>query len=183
MAAPKIQEYSRSAAGSFFLGLSLFLSFALFYYNAEEPSWNTSVGTLENYWFICGNTLADVLIQFFGLVAWISPVLLFVLGVGILQKLPIGKIIWRSVGIILFLSLALGNISVPSWSVPLGGAFGHLLLRASTNALRPWLQKGTFLIAPISGVLGIWLCWLTFGSLVLRFLRKERLPLFDRRWD
>ncbi|MDR2417329.1 MAG: DNA translocase FtsK 4TM domain-containing protein [Holosporales bacterium] len=184
MAATKTQEYLRSIAGSLLFCASFTLGLALFCYNAEEPSWNTSVDTLRSSWFIFGNTLADVLIQFLGLAACLFPVLLGVVGVRIIHNLSIVGTILAGIGAIFCLSLALGNVSFhpDSWFVPLGGALGHLLLRACTTALRPTLPEGVFFIAPLAGALSALLCWIILRCFLTQFGRKEKSALFGKRW-
>ncbi|MDR0407257.1 MAG: DNA translocase FtsK 4TM domain-containing protein [Holosporales bacterium] len=176
MISTKIQDFFRSLMGFFLLGAAFTLGTALFFYNAEEPSWNTSVETMQNSWFILGNALADVLIQFFGLASGLLPVALCVIGIRKIQKrYPIKGAIFGILGAVFLLSFALGGVPLrlSSWpaTLTLGGALGQLVFHASVHCLQPFLAEGVCFIAPIAGCLG--------GLLFVIALRLSVSPLFS----
>ncbi|MDR1267202.1 MAG: DNA translocase FtsK 4TM domain-containing protein [Holosporales bacterium] len=172
----RFQDFCRPVLGGVYSLAGLALGRALFVYNAEEPSWNTSVETLQGSAFLLGNTLADFLIQFFGLASSLWPLAFLLVGFKKMRGvLSLKGAFSGTLVSVLLLSLALGNFHASFWSAPLGGSFGTLA----------WCASVPFLPAPLlialAGGLGIFLFMeatrLSFSpSLLLRIFRKNRSP-------
>ncbi len=121
------------ATGLSLLGAALWLALALATHDRGDPSWNQSISALvKNSAGLAGARFSDALLQWFGLAAWLLPLILadwavrLVLGRGL-------KRLWLKILTLPFLMiaapLAISIVPAPSsWSlrVGLGGVIGKL---------------------------------------------------------
>ena len=78
---PTQHKRLNEATGLLLLSFGSFLWLSLLSYQAQDPSWNTSAGSAQplNLIGYPGSYLADLLLQTFGLAAYLLPPLLFAL--------------------------------------------------------------------------------------------------------
>jgi S-DNA-T family DNA segregation ATPase FtsK/SpoIIIE len=138
---PRLNE----AAAVVLLLAALFLLFSLVSYHPLDPSWNTAAGhaAAVNLTGRFGALLADLLLQGFGLAAYLVPALLAMLGWHWLRSNPIPAGAVRLAGAaLLVVSLAAGASLVPGWRpiaglLPAGGLLGHLLAEELLEQFNP----------------------------------------------
>lgn len=170
---PRLNE----AAAVVFLLAALFLLFSLVSYHPLDPSWNTAAGPGKpvNLTGRFGAFLADVLLQGFGLAAYLVPVLLAMLGWHWLRSNPIPAGPVRLAGaVLLVLSLASGVSLAPDWRpvagvLPAGGLLGHLLAGELLEQFNP---MGAFLVTVAVLVISLYL--------VSSFQMSVLAPVFRR---
>ncbi|MBK5291569.1 MAG: DNA translocase FtsK 4TM domain-containing protein, partial [Acidobacteriia bacterium] len=128
---PKLNE----AVGVALLFLVIFLTLSLVSYQAQDPSWNTAatIGETQNLTGAVGAHIADLLLQSFGLAAFMVPVLALALAWKWIRSSPIEAQWARILGcLLLMLSLSSTLALAPDWrifhqSIPIGGMAGALL--------------------------------------------------------
>ena len=137
------QKFRQDVVGIGVLGLGLFLSLALFSFNPQDPSLNSTGRGLvvTNYCGYVGSFLADALFQLFGLVAWAWAIGLFRLAIVSFQGGTFSwknfRFLWATL-LVLCLS-ALASVYFPetrffSGQIAVGGLIGlglsQLLIKA-----------------------------------------------------
>ena len=144
-------------------GFGGFLLMALASYNSADPSLNTSgsSGNIQNWMGHFGATLSDLLIQIFGIGAFVFAFSFIVWGFRLWHRENFGSLWMRSLAILssaLLLGVAGGAIPGGSWTMhaSLGGAGGALAL----NTLSGWMGSiiGFYphiIIAIIAGITGV----------------------------
>ncbi len=129
------QRYSRltEAAGVVCLILGLLIWLSLISYHPEDPSWNTATKAQPKNWIgPAGAHIADLMLQSFGAVAFILPVLLAIVAWQWVRARHLENLKLRAFGALLFcLSTCVALHLGPKWlllgAVPLGGALGAVL--------------------------------------------------------
>ncbi len=145
-----------------FLGLvltliALMLLLALSTYHASDPSLNTAAGTVKpgNWMGLFGAWLSDLLLQAFGVTAFLIPVWLGGLGWSCLRSRSGGSAFLRLMGSVLALAFVPTAFALLPWhglwmhAVPLEGVTGRLLaglLVSFVNVQGAWLVTG--ILAP-----------------------------------
>jgi hypothetical protein len=155
--ASSFQEVFLPIIGGIYSFIGLAIGGVLCAYKAEEPSWNTSVETLQGPLFIFGNTLADFLIQLFGLASCLWPCAFLCVGWKKMHgKSSLKGAFFGTTVAVFLLSLALGDVSphLAPWPIPLGGAFGALV----------WRTSCPFLPTPLLAILSSCLSFFLFFS-------------------
>ncbi len=166
------------ALGVFSFGLFLFLSLAS--YDVSDSSWNTAGQTehFENFMGQYGAFSSDILVQLFGVGAWVLPMAFMVWGYRIWQRENFKSISLRLSSILasaLFFSMAGASIPAGFWigHPTFGGAGGILLLNTITDWLSPLISfYPHILLAVASAVLGV----IAFGfGIALKRQEREAL--------
>ena len=130
------QEWKCEIISILILGLAVFLLICLVSYSPNDPSWNTvtSAGKqISNFGGRLGATMADLLIQLFGLAAMVIP--LYLLGVFLAMMTTKKAPPWSSYpGALLLLlstsiwaSLIRPSLNYHQQMLKTGGFFGHLM--------------------------------------------------------
>jgi S-DNA-T family DNA segregation ATPase FtsK/SpoIIIE len=152
---------TRNRPLNLFLGLllllvSLLVLLSLATYHSTDPSFNTAVSSaapraVGNWIGLFGSHLADLLLQTFGLPAFLLPLWVGGLGWTWMHSRPSGSALLRWVGTflsLLFLPSCLGLLP-ERWlwlgSIPLGGVVGRILAEILKNYLNiqgAWLVAG-----------------------------------------
>ncbi len=139
---PTPHKRLNEAAGFLILSTGLVLLLSLVSYHVQDPSWDTASGARPlNLIGFPGAYLADAFLQFFGAVAFLFPLLLFLLSWKWIRSeevvAPVAKII-GSILLLLSLSATLSFLRFHIFGgiVPLGG-----LLRAAPGALSAQLAE------------------------------------------
>ncbi len=194
--ARKKRFHSGEVIGLFILVFAVFTMISLLSYDAHDPSWASvsSVGQrIHNYGGKVGASLAEAVLQVFGLGAFLLPVFLGVLGVR--AVLPRDRdSLWLRLGASLVLLLILGALfSILfqrfTWKgadIESGGVLGAFV----TSLLVPYLsQAGTFIfLIALLFLFILFTTQLSLGKLIsffgriLRFAFKEvRIRVTDYR--
>jgi len=120
--------------GFLLLSLGLLTLLSLVSFDPRDPSWNTAAKSLPlNLIGYVGSYLADVFLQTFGLIAFILPVLAFLLAWKWIRSEPVEAPAVKLIGTVLLLSSACAICSMgPAWllfsgTVRVGGLVGLLL--------------------------------------------------------
>jgi S-DNA-T family DNA segregation ATPase FtsK/SpoIIIE len=129
------QRYSRltEAVGVVCLILGLLIWLSLVSYHPEDPSWNTATASQsKNLIGPAGSYIADLMLQAFGLVAFLLPVMLAILAWHWVRSRPFEHPRLRAFGALLFvISSCVGLELGPKWllfgAVPPGGVLGAVL--------------------------------------------------------
>ena len=167
---------------------SLLLFVALATYSANDPSWSVSGSdTVSNAAGKVGAYLADLLLQGFGFLAYVIP-LLIVLKLALVFRKDINRnnLAWlsRSFGLLLTITMCCVLAEMSVWqgqNLPAGagGVLGHWLL----SVLLPLFSfVGTAVVVSASVALGLMLylefSWLhlfeRLGGWVIRYINKDR---------
>lgn len=148
---PKIGSLQLQLSGLAVGLLALFVALSLGSYHAGDPSWNVAGdGVIRNAGGAFGATLADILIQSFGVVAWLVPLSLFGWAWRMmLRDLHRSALLWRALALVVllvtsatFVSVLAASSNVPSLQnnsgavgivlgvalVPLTGAIGTMVM-------------------------------------------------------
>jgi S-DNA-T family DNA segregation ATPase FtsK/SpoIIIE len=166
------------ALGVFSFGLFLCLSLAS--YDVSDSSWNTAGQTehFENFMGQYGAFSSDILVQLFGVGAWVLPMAFMVWGYRIWQRENFKSISLRLSSILasaLFFSMAGAAIPAGFWigHPTFGGAGGILLLNTVTDWISPLISfYPHILLAVASAVLGV----IAFGfGIALKRQEREAL--------
>ncbi len=161
------------------LGVALFLCLAVWSYDSADPGWSHAgyQPTVSNWAGLAGAWLADLLISFTGLTAWIIPLLLLWPALRFLWRRKVGMLdaipylMLRFTGaLVLLLGLAMLlsiHISNQSLNLPFtaGGLVGHALSDLSVAVLS---VPGTTLLA-----------WVLLLSGLTLFMEISWLALID----
>jgi S-DNA-T family DNA segregation ATPase FtsK/SpoIIIE len=150
------------AAGFVFLSLGLGLLLSLVSYHPEDSSWNTAAGDQRaaNLIGFAGAHAADALIQTFGIVAFVFPVLVFLLGWKWLRSEPIAAEIVKLTGVVMLVASLGAAVSFGHWwmlfagTVPAGGLAGWLLADYLTARLN---LTGAIGLTAVAAVLSLYL--------------------------
>ncbi|PKU21793.1 FtsK/SpoIIIE family DNA translocase [Telmatospirillum siberiense] len=172
-AADMLKRWSLQAGGLAIVAIALALAAALATYSRQDPSLDTAaapVGSIRNMLGAPGAILSDLLLQLFGLTAWL-PVLALVAWGGrlLVSGIPLEKTWARALLLIcslLLLAISLASVPLPDgWHLPgvvggsgdaLGGSAGRLLLEGLGEAAR--LLGGPvalWVLVPFSALLGL----------------------------
>ncbi|MDR3326065.1 MAG: DNA translocase FtsK 4TM domain-containing protein [Rhodospirillaceae bacterium] len=179
--------------------VALAITVALVTYSRFDSSLNTATSLTKPIYNMMGMTgaiLSDLLLQLFGLMAWLPIFVLIVWGRRLLSGKPIKKILLRILLLIcglLLIVIGLSTISLPiEWHLPemicgsnntIGGLTGKLLLNSLNEILK--LLDSSFLFLPVvsfCAVFGI-VCifytldisineWLTIKKFIQTFISK-----------
>lgn len=159
------KRLNQAAAFVYLLG-GLFLFFSLVSYYPFDPSWNTAAGTGQAYNLTgrVGALLADLLLQTFGLAAYLFPVLVLLVGWRWLHSAPIHAPWIKLAGAALLLFCGSTTLGLfPDWRpiagvVSAGGVIGLVLAGMLTSAMN---LTGT--------VLATLACWIVSIYMVSTF--------------
>lgn len=137
------KKFSQDVLAICFLGIGLFLAFALLSYNAQDPSFN-SIGQglkVTNYCGIVGSFLADIFYQVLGLSAWVLVVSFIRISVasfkGDVLSLKNVRFVWATlllVDVAALLSLYLPTTRIFQGQIYPGGLLGLGVAQAMTKA-------------------------------------------------
>ncbi|MCX5817554.1 MAG: DNA translocase FtsK 4TM domain-containing protein [Proteobacteria bacterium] len=155
-------ELKKEMFGIGLAGVFLFLFVALLSYNPLDVSLSTvASGPAKNLCGKVGSYIADVLIQFFGMVSYLLPAYALLFSVFYIRKKdPPNPLVLASGLVLLFLSLVVllqlmvGNIHVKGMSMPFAGMLGVLLQRALVGLFSYF---GSYLIAVILFLISLFL--------------------------
>ncbi len=138
-----LKKFSQDVIAIAFLGLGLFLAFALISYNAQDPSFN-SVGMglkAKNYCGIVGSFLADIFYQSLGLSAWVLVASMVRMAYVSFKGESLSIKDTRFIGALLLLvdvaallSLYLPTTKIMQGQIYLGGLLGLGVAQAMTKA-------------------------------------------------
>ena len=140
---PTQHKRLNEATGLVLLSAGLFLWLSLVSYQAQDPSWNTSAGSVRplNLTGYVGAYLSDLLLQIFGLAAFVFPVLSLLLGWKWLRSDDLEAPAAKIIGTVLFLLSAGAALSLgPTWrifggAIHPGGVLGLLVADYLTGVL------------------------------------------------
>jgi S-DNA-T family DNA segregation ATPase FtsK/SpoIIIE len=155
-------ELKKEMFGIGLAGVFLFLFVALLSYNPLDVSLSTvASGPAKNLCGKVGSYIADVLIQFFGMVSYLLPAYALLFSVFYIRKKePPNPLILTSGLVLLFLSLVVllqllaGNIHIRGVAMPFAGMLGVLLQRALVSLFSYF---GSYLIAVILFLISLFL--------------------------
>jgi S-DNA-T family DNA segregation ATPase FtsK/SpoIIIE len=156
-------------------GILLLLSMASFH--PQDPSWDTIAGSVRprNLVGIVGAYLGDILLQSFGLAAFVLPILIFALGWKWIRSQAITAPVIKIVGSAALVLAACGLATyLPDWrlfdhTIMPSGAVGFLLAGALRKAFNP---AGAFVILATSLVISVYLV----STFTLAVLNRWFLP-------
>jgi S-DNA-T family DNA segregation ATPase FtsK/SpoIIIE len=124
------------------IAVALLLFFSLLSYNPTDPSLNTAGGGSAHNWTgVAGAWVGDMLLQLFGLTAYLLPISLMMLGVAWLRSRPVGHLRTRLFGLALWMLFAPAMLALQPmhwmWrsAVPVEGMSGRLLADMLTRVL------------------------------------------------
>jgi S-DNA-T family DNA segregation ATPase FtsK/SpoIIIE len=146
--------------GFLLLSSGLVILLSLVSYHAQDPSWNTAAGARPlNLIGYPGSYVADVLLQAFGAVALLIPLLIFLLAWRWIRSEEIEAGAVKMLGSVLLTLGACAALSFFPWrmfggSVAIGGAFGLVLARYLVETLN---LAGALLITLTTVVISIYL--------------------------
>jgi S-DNA-T family DNA segregation ATPase FtsK/SpoIIIE len=173
-----------------FLGLvlllvSTLLLLALATYHASDPSLNTAASLPVRNWIgLFGAAVSDLLLQSFGLTAFLLPLWLAAIGWTWMHSRPGGSALLRWVGTLLALAFVPAVFGLLPWHwhwlslLPAEGVMGRLV----SSLLVTYLNiQGAWLVAGVLAAAGLW-----FASSLSFFTLKENLAdrwLLFRSWQ
>jgi S-DNA-T family DNA segregation ATPase FtsK/SpoIIIE len=146
---PTQSKRLNEVTGFVFLAFGLLLLFSLVSYRAYDPSWNTSIGSVrpQNLAGYVGSYLADILLQAFGLSAFLLPLSSFLLGWKWIRSEAVDSPSVKLAGFLLLgfsLCAALGEgPALHFFGLPASGLLGMLLARSLVATLN---QAGAALL-------------------------------------
>src|SRR5258708_714907 len=129
---PSPIERINEAAGFVYLAAAVHLTLSLVSYHPEDPSWNVATGAshAHNLMGTFGSHLADLLLQCFGLAAFLVPIALVALGWMWIRSAAI-EAPWAKMigGLLMFVSITALFCVARDWTmfngtVPVGGQLG-----------------------------------------------------------
>jgi len=116
------------------MAVALLLLLALLSYNPADPSLNTAGSVAARNWTgVAGAWVGDMLLQLFGMTAYLLPITLLMLGLAWLRSRPVGHIRTRIFGLSLWMLFAPALLALQPlhwmWrgAVPVEGMSGRLL--------------------------------------------------------
>ncbi len=140
---PTQHKRLNEATGLVLLSVGLFLWLSLLSYEAQDPSWNTATGAVRplNLTGYAGSYAADLLLQTFGLTAFLFPILALLLAWKWVRSETFEAPAAKLIGSAAFLLSAGAALSLlPDWrlfggTIRLGGAAGLLAAGYLTGSL------------------------------------------------
>jgi S-DNA-T family DNA segregation ATPase FtsK/SpoIIIE len=181
---------TRSRPWNIFLGLvmslvSLLLLLALATYHAADPSLNTAAALPVRNWIgLFGAWIGDLLLQTFGVTAFLLPLWLAGIGWTWMNSRPSGSALLRWVGTLLALAFLPAVFSLLPWHLrwlhvlPAEGVVGQLV----SGLLVTYLNiQGAWLVAGVLAAAGLW-----FASAVSFWAIQENIVdrwLLFRSWQ
>jgi len=155
-------ELKKEMLGIGLAGVFLFLFVALLSYNPLDVSLSTvASGPAKNLCGKVGSYIADVLIQFFGMVSYLLPAYALLFSAFYIRKKePPNPLVLTSGLVLLFLSLVVllqllaGNTHIRGVAIPFSGMLGVLLQRALVSLFSYF---GSYLIAVILFLISLFL--------------------------
>jgi S-DNA-T family DNA segregation ATPase FtsK/SpoIIIE len=155
---PRAKEF----AGIVCLAFSACVLFALASFDPLDPSWNTVTGShpAANKIGIAGAYTADLLLQSFGLAAWLMPALLLWAGVSWLRRRPLSSPVIRMTGYAMLVWSAAAGLELAragelhSFPYAVGGLFGFL---AATTLESVFNTLGAAIFLALAGLLSLYL--------------------------
>jgi S-DNA-T family DNA segregation ATPase FtsK/SpoIIIE len=181
------------ATGIVFLFLAIFLALSLVSYHPTDPSWNTAAGNVQPKNLIgpVGSHVSDLFLQAAGVVAFVLPVFLIMLGWAWIRSKPIQAQFAKVLGSTLLVVGACSALSIGVGWRPFGGAIaaGGLLGMVVTDYLIAALNRtGAVLFIAFCIIISVYLVssfsmedlpeWLTRPFHVGNFL-----PRWWRAWS
>jgi S-DNA-T family DNA segregation ATPase FtsK/SpoIIIE len=159
---PTQHKRLNEATGLLLLSMGLFVWLSLVSYQAQDPSWNTSTGSSRplNLTGYVGSYLSDVLLQAFGLAAFVFPILSVLLAWKWLRSEEVQAPAAKIIGTALFLLSAGAAFSLgPSWrifggTIRPGGVLGLLVADYLTVSLN---FTGAILLEVMALIVSIYL--------------------------
>jgi len=179
--APRLKEF----AGVVCLALAAALLFSLASFDPLDPSWNTATGRhpASNKIGIVGAHVADLLLQSFGLAAWLAPVLLFWRGLAWLRRRPLSSPLVRMTGFVLLVVSAAAGLELARagewYPLPFaaGGLFGFLAA-SSLEAVLNTLGAAIFLL--LAAMLSLYLISSFSVERLAEALERTIVPVLPR---
>ena len=194
---PTPSKRLNEVTGFLLLGAGILLLLSLASFHPLDPSWDTVAGSVRATNLIgpAGALIADPMLQFFGLAAFLLPVLIFALGWKWIRSEEIGAPLVKVTGsVALTLSACGAGALLPAWrlfdhTIMPGGTAGFLLAGELKRALNP---AGAALVLAMSIVVSSYLVssftlaklenWLTpFVAVAERMRSKWRRSIERRR--
>ncbi|HWF11975.1 MAG TPA: DNA translocase FtsK [Bryobacteraceae bacterium] len=131
--------------GFLFLAAGILFLLSMASFHPKDPSWDTVAGIVRTNNLIgpVGAHIADVFLQFFGLAAFLFPVLIFALGWKWIRSEAVEAPIIKLLGSGTLVASACGAAALlPEWrffdhSILLGGVTGYLVADSLQHALNP----------------------------------------------
>ncbi len=159
---PSTSRRLNEVTGFLLLAFGLLILLGLASYHVSDPSWDTAAGLARprNLTGILGSYAADLLLQGFGLIAFLFPLLAFGLGWKWMRSEEIEAPIAKLCGcVILFLSACAAAGLAPDFrlfqqTIPLGGATGLVVADMLNGAFN---RVGAAIVTAASIVVAIYL--------------------------
>lgn len=159
---PSTSRRLNEVTGFLLLAFGLLILLGLASYHVSDPSWDTAAGLARphNLTGVLGSYAADLLLQGFGLIAFLFPVLAFGLGWKWMRSEEIEAPIAKLCGcVILFLSACAAAGLAPGFrlfeqTIPLGGATGLVVADMLNGAFN---RVGAAIVTAASIVVAIYL--------------------------
>jgi DNA segregation ATPase FtsK/SpoIIIE, S-DNA-T family len=170
--------------GFLFLAAGILFLLSVASFHPQDPSWNTVAGLRRTSNLIgpVGAHIADVCLQFFGLAAFLFPVLIFALGWKWIRSEAVEAPIIKLLGSGTLVASACGTAALlPEWrlfdhSVLLGGVTGFLVADSLKHALN---EAGAAVVLATALVVSVYLVS-TFTLAKLRVWFRPLLVVFAR---
>jgi len=142
---------------------AVFLIAALASYSPSDPSFNTAAAEAQPHNLIgrVGSHLADLLLQFMGLVAYLLPLPFLLAGIKKIRSMPIDDLLLKTIGFVAVALALCTSLSLMEMPLPLRGNFlpGGLLgglfaapLLNSLNKTGSYLLLGTIFILAVLAI-------------------------------
>ncbi len=156
----RIQKPARPLAAACLIVSSLFLLLSLVSYSRTDPSWNvalTSIEDIQNLGGIVGSWISDMLLQGFGLVAYIVTLVALTAGISFFRSRTF------------LLTDSNQSTKQPRWLFPLGVG----IFMISLSALLSTIPLQLYSTIPMGGILGYWFskagafCFSNVGATVI----------------
>ncbi|MCU1258947.1 MAG: translocase FtsK, partial [Bryobacterales bacterium] len=194
---PSTSKRLNEVTGFLLLAFGLLILLGLASYHAGDPSWDTAAGPVhpQNLTGAIGAYAADLLLQAFGLAAFLFPALAFVMGWKWMRSEEIEAPLIKLAGCVtLFLSACAAAALAPEFRIfekviPLGGATGLVVADILLSALNP---VGAVIVTVTALIVSIYLVsaftlsalsgWFTVPlGMWNRWLERQRERATDRR--
>jgi S-DNA-T family DNA segregation ATPase FtsK/SpoIIIE len=177
-----------------FLGLvltlvSLLLLMALATYHSSDPSLNTAASLLapQNWIGLFGAWLSDLLLQAFGVTAFLMPLWLAGLGWSWMRSRSGGSVFLRLIGSLLALAFVPAAFALLPWhmlwlhAVPVEGVVGRLIAGLMVSYLN---RQGTWLVTSVLAAAGLYFASAVSVRAVLEAVEDRWLTVVEwhDRW-
>jgi S-DNA-T family DNA segregation ATPase FtsK/SpoIIIE len=178
----QVQQRTQEGLGLLTLAVAAYVLLTLVTYSAADPSFSTatSASNVHNSGGMVGAYLADILIQFFGLAAFVLPIVLSVLGWQLLRHIAPSGLILRAATVPL-LMVALASLMaivqpMPEWPTVDGIGNGGLVGKLVALGLHRWVGlfgaiAFSFLLAFMAA---LWLSGLSLHDIYTASLHIKR---------